>query len=64
MVFLCQEPQTCYGSSFLKNFRKRRGKESHANVEFEMLFAQRSHMEPACYLNISGPVLKGFKDAL
>lgn len=44
------------------NFRKRRGQESDANVEFEMQCARCSQM--ACYLNISGPALKGFKDAL
>lgn len=32
--------------------------------EFKMLLAQNSQMVPARYLNISGPVLKGFKDAL
>lgn len=33
-------------------------------LNFKMLFARRSQMVPARYLNISGPVLKGFKDAL
>lgn len=33
-------------------------------LNLEMVFAQRSQMALACYLNISGPVLKGFKDAL
>lgn len=49
---------------FFRNFSQRRGKESNANAEFEMLLAWRSQMVPACYLNISGPALKGFKDAL
>lgn len=33
-------------------------------LNFKMLFAQRSQTVAACYLNISGPALKGFKDAL
>lgn len=40
------------------NFSKVGGKKPYANVEFEMLSAQCSQMVPACYLNISGPVLK------
>lgn len=47
-----------------KLLKRKRGKKPYANDEFEMLLSRRSQMVPACYLNISGPVLKGFKDAL
>lgn len=68
LAFISAPLDWCYGNSFPlfldATFEEENGEKPYANGDFKTLLLRRSQMVAGCYLNISGRVLKGFKDAL